>query len=71
MLLRRQEPYALTGEAHLSAGAPLLTGPACHVRWDTRRLGEPVEALPLTERGSEALLGAVCLDYSPTAGPTK
>ena len=40
-------------------------------RWDTRRLGEPVEALPLTERGSEALLGAVCLDYSPTAGPTK
>lgn len=41
--------------------------------WDTRRLGEPREELPLAERGvpSGALVGAVSLDYSPAAGPTK
>ena len=39
--------------------------------WDTRRLGEPTEELKLAERGSEAACGAVCLDYSPAAGPTK
>lgn len=39
--------------------------------WDSRRLGEAVEELPLAERGSESLCGAVSLDYSPTAGPTK
>ncbi|KAK9917240.1 hypothetical protein WJX75_002207 [Coccomyxa subellipsoidea] len=41
--------------------------------WDTRRLGEPREELPLAERGvpSGALFGAVSLDYSPAAGPTK
>lgn len=41
--------------------------------WDSRRLGEAREELPLAERGvpSGALSGAVSLDYSPTAGPTK
>ena len=39
--------------------------------WDTRRLAEPTEELKLVERGSEQALGAVCLDYSPAAGPTK
>ncbi|BDA50396.1 Dynein intermediate chain 2, axonemal [Coccomyxa sp. Obi] len=41
--------------------------------WDTRRLGEPREELALAERGvaSGALSGAVSLDYSPAAGPTK
>ena len=39
--------------------------------WDIRKLAEPVERLTLTERGSEKVLGAVCLDYSPQAGPTK
>ena len=39
--------------------------------WDTRRLAEPTEELRLMEKGSEQALGAVCLDYSPAAGPTK
>lgn len=39
--------------------------------WDIRKLGEPVESLTLKERGSDTVLGAVSLEYSPTAGPTK
>ncbi|KAK9846621.1 hypothetical protein WJX81_007768 [Elliptochloris bilobata] len=39
--------------------------------WDTRKLAEPTEALALRERGSEALMGASALAYSPAAGPTK
>lgn len=39
--------------------------------WDIRKLAEPVESLILTERGSEKILGAVSLEYSPQAGPTK
>ncbi|CAL8464794.1 g4329 [Coccomyxa elongata] len=41
--------------------------------WDTRRLGEPRDELALAEWGvaSGALSGAVSLDYSPAAGPTK
>lgn len=39
--------------------------------WDLRKLAEPVETLALTERGSNKVLGAVSLDYSPQAGPTK
>lgn len=33
--------------------------------WDTRRLGEPVESLQLHDKSSEAVLGAVSLDYNP------
>lgn len=39
--------------------------------WDIRKLAEPMESLTLTERGSEKVLGAVSLEYSPQAGPTK
>lgn len=39
--------------------------------WDIRKLAEPIETLTLTERGSDKVLGAVSLDYSPLAGPTK
>lgn len=39
--------------------------------WDIRKLAEPIETLTLTERGSEKVLGAVSLEYSPQAGPTK
>lgn len=39
--------------------------------WDIRKLAEPVETLEVTVRGSERVLGAVSLDYSPQAGPTK
>ena len=39
--------------------------------WDTRRLAEPTDELRLAEKGSEQACGAVCLDYSPAAGPTK
>lgn len=39
--------------------------------WDTRKFAEPVESLSLVERGGGRVLGAVSLDYSPTAGPTK
>lgn len=39
--------------------------------WDTRRLGEPVESLQLTEKGQTTVLGAVSLEYEASAGPTK
>ena len=39
--------------------------------WDIRKLAEPVERLTLTEKGGEKILGAVSLEYSPQAGPTK
>ena len=42
--------------------------------WDLRRLGEPLEALTLRERGggeAAAVLGGMCVEYSPQAGPTK
>eukprot|EP00878_Enallax_costatus_P034623 GHUV01038402.1.p1 GENE.GHUV01038402.1~~GHUV01038402.1.p1 ORF type:complete len:415 (+),score=109.91 GHUV01038402.1:392-1636(+) len=39
--------------------------------WDIRKLSEAVESLPLREKGSDTLLGGVCLEYEPTAGPTK
>eukprot|EP00887_Chlorella_sp_A99_P007769 scaffold20.g7769.t1 len=39
--------------------------------WDLRRLGEPLESLVLRERGGEAVLGGMCLEYSAVAGPTK
>jgi dynein intermediate chain 2 len=39
--------------------------------WDLRRLGEPLEQLTLKERGSEAVLGGTCVEYSPVAGATK
>ncbi|PSC71021.1 dynein intermediate chain axonemal isoform B [Micractinium conductrix] len=40
--------------------------------WDLRRLGgEPLESLTLRERGGEAVLGGMVVEYSPQAGPTK
>ena len=39
--------------------------------WDIRKLAEPVETLTVVEKGSDKVLGAVSLDYSPAAGPTK
>ena len=39
--------------------------------WDIRKLGEPTETLTLKERGGETVLGAVCMEYNPAAGPTK
>lgn len=39
--------------------------------WDIRKLGEPTETLTLKERGGETILGAVCMEYNPAAGPTK
>lgn len=39
--------------------------------WDIRKLAEPVETLSLAEKGSDKVLGAVSLEYSPQAGPTK
>lgn len=39
--------------------------------WDTRRLGEPVESLQLTEKGQSTVLGAVSMEYEAVAGPTK
>ena len=39
--------------------------------WDLRKLGEPLERLTLRERGGEAVLGGMCLEYSPPVGPTK
>jgi hypothetical protein len=39
--------------------------------WDIRKLAEPVETLNLAEKGSDKVLGAVSLEYSPQAGPTK
>uniref|UniRef100_A0A7S3R946 Uncharacterized protein n=1 Tax=Dunaliella tertiolecta TaxID=3047 RepID=A0A7S3R946_DUNTE len=38
--------------------------------WDIRRLSEPVESMPLREKGSETTLGGVVLEYDPAAGPT-
>lgn len=38
--------------------------------WDIRRLSEPVESMPLREKGSETSLGGVVLEYDPAAGPT-
>ncbi len=38
--------------------------------WDIRRLSEPVESMPLKEKGSETSLGGVVLEYDPAAGPT-
>eukprot|EP01025_Chloroclados_australasicus_P021583 TRINITY_DN22685_c0_g2_i2.p1 TRINITY_DN22685_c0_g2~~TRINITY_DN22685_c0_g2_i2.p1 ORF type:complete len:553 (-),score=78.42 TRINITY_DN22685_c0_g2_i2:347-2005(-) len=39
--------------------------------WDIRKLGEPLEDLPLKEKNSELLLGGVALEYDPAAGATK
>jgi len=41
--------------------------------WDTRKLGEPVEALPLEPKNSqgEGLFGGVSLEYSEVGGPTR
>lgn len=39
--------------------------------WDLRKLNECLEAMPLKEKGSDALLGGVVLEYDPAAGPTK
>jgi dynein intermediate chain 2 len=40
--------------------------------WDLRKLGEPLEELALAvEKGGEASLGGMCLEYSPAAGATK
>jgi len=38
--------------------------------WDIRRLSEPVESMPLREKGSDTNLGGVVLEYDPAAGPT-
>jgi hypothetical protein len=38
--------------------------------WDIRRLNEPVESMPLREKGSDVSLGGVVLEYDPAAGPT-
>lgn len=40
-------------------------------QWDIRRMAEPTERIQLREKGSEAVLGGVTLEYDPTAGPTK
>ena len=39
--------------------------------WDTRNLAEPLEPLPLIEKGGTSEQGALCLEYNPAAGPTK
>mmetsp|Transcript_183 Transcript_183/g.635 ORF Transcript_183/g.635 Transcript_183/m.635 type:complete len:582 (+) Transcript_183:180-1925(+) len=39
--------------------------------WDTRNLSEPLEPLPLIEKGGTSELGALSLEYNPAAGPTK
>jgi dynein intermediate chain 2, axonemal len=39
--------------------------------WDTRKLSEPLENLPLKEKGSDTVLGICTLEYDPAAGPTK
>lgn len=39
--------------------------------WDIRRMGEPVDTLTLQEKNSNVVLGAVCMEYEPAAGPTK
>ncbi|KAF8065447.1 ODA6 [Scenedesmus sp. PABB004] len=39
--------------------------------WDIRKLSEAVEAMPLREKGGDALLGGVSLEYDPAAGPAK
>uniref|UniRef100_A0A061RDX4 Dynein intermediate chain 2, axonemal n=1 Tax=Tetraselmis sp. GSL018 TaxID=582737 RepID=A0A061RDX4_9CHLO len=39
--------------------------------WDTRNLSEPMEPLPLIEKGGTSELGALSLEYNPAAGPTK
>lgn len=39
--------------------------------WDIRRLGEPVDQMTFQEKGGNFILGAVCMDYEPSAGPTK
>jgi len=39
--------------------------------WDIRRMGEPVDTLTLQEKNGNVVLGAVCMEYEPAAGPTK
>ncbi|KAK3256094.1 Dynein, 70 kDa intermediate chain, flagellar outer arm [Cymbomonas tetramitiformis] len=39
--------------------------------WDIRKIAEPVDSLPLKEKGSSSALGGVSLDYEVAAGPTK
>lgn len=39
--------------------------------WDLRRLVEPLESLVLHERGSDAVLGGLVVEYNAVAGPTK
>ena len=38
--------------------------------WDIRKLNEQVESMPLKEKGGEAAMGGVVLEYDPAAGPT-
>lgn len=38
--------------------------------WDIRKLAEPLENMPLKEKGGENTLGGVILEYDPNAGPT-
>ena len=41
--------------------------------WDTRRLGEPTDTLPLAtdSKAGGMLLGGSCMEYNQEAGPTK
>mmetsp|Transcript_22273 Transcript_22273/g.48962 ORF Transcript_22273/g.48962 Transcript_22273/m.48962 type:complete len:569 (-) Transcript_22273:238-1944(-) len=39
--------------------------------WDIRRMGEPVDSLVLQGKNDPIVLGAVCMEYDPAAGPTK
>ncbi|GAB4819199.1 hypothetical protein N2152v2_006245 [Parachlorella kessleri] len=39
--------------------------------WDLRKMAEPLESLVLKEKGGDAVLGGVTVEYSPQAGPTK
>ena len=38
--------------------------------WDTRKLGEPLEGMPLQQGTEGATMGGVTLSYDPAAGPT-
>lgn len=39
--------------------------------WDVRKMAERLESMPLREKGADALLGGVCLEYDPQAGASK